>query len=98
MPTKKHPSPSTKPTTRSGLRLSCWLSAPIGLSLHHRVPSDPPEFPAYSRMHTPPLLTTGASDLTLGPFVMLRPLVRGGAVISAALCMSPCSPDHIIPR
>jgi hypothetical protein len=65
---------------------------------HHRVPSDPPEFPAYSRMHTPPLLTTGASDLTLGPFVMLLPLLRGGAVISAALCMSPCSPDHIIPR
>ena len=65
---------------------------------HHRVPSDPPEFPAYSRMRTPPLLTTGASDLTLGPFVMLLPLLRGGAVISAALCMSPCSPDHIIPR
>ena len=35
---------------------------------HHRVPSDPPEFPAYSRMHTPSLLTTGARDLrTLGP-------------------------------
>jgi hypothetical protein len=35
---------------------------------HYRVPSDPPEFPANSRMHTPPLLATGASDsLTLGP-------------------------------
>ena len=33
VPTKTQPSPSTKPTTHSGLRLSCWLSAPIGLSL-----------------------------------------------------------------
>jgi hypothetical protein len=32
------------------------------------VPSDSPDVPAFSRMRTPPLLATGASDsLTLGP-------------------------------
>ena len=65
---------------------------------HGRVPSDTPGFPAYSRMHSPPLLATGASELTLGPFTLLLPTHRGGALISVALCMSPCRSDHIIPR
>jgi hypothetical protein len=32
---------------------------------HNRVPSDPPGFPAYSQMHSPPLLAAGASELSL---------------------------------
>jgi len=65
---------------------------------HNRVPSDPPGFPAYSQMHSPPLLAAGASELTLGPFTMLLPPCGRGALISVALCMSPCRSDHIIPR
>jgi hypothetical protein len=48
-------------------------------------------------MHSPPLLATGASELTLGPFTMLLPPLGRGALISVALCMSPCRSDHIIP-
>jgi len=64
---------------------------------HFRVPSDTSGFPAYSRMHSPSLLAAGASELTLGPFTLLLPAHRGGALISVALCMSPCRSDHIIP-
>ena len=49
-------------------------------------------------MHSPSLLAAGASELTLGPFTLLLPAHRGGALISVALCMSPCRSDHIIPR
>jgi hypothetical protein len=65
---------------------------------HFRVPSDTPGFPAYSQMHSPSLLAAGASELTLGPFSLLLPSFHGGALISVALCMSPCRSDHIIPR
>src|SRR6266705_3449693 len=54
MPTKKHPSPSTKPTTQSGLRLSCWLSAPIGLSLiteYHRIHQSSQQIAGCTRRH-----------------------------------------------
>ena len=95
----KHPSPSTKPTTHSGLRLSCWLSAPFGLSLMFRVPTDSPDIPAYSRMQHLPLLTGWARDSNLRTVhAVTAHVLRGGALISVALCMSPCRSDHIIPR
>ena len=54
---------------------------------HVRVPSDTPGFPAYSRMHSPPLLATGASELTLGPFTLLLPtLVGARSFLSRSAC------------
>src|SRR5437870_4697656 len=72
MPTKKQPSPSTNPTTQSALSLSCWLSAPDGLSLilsttgSFRVSSIQPDA-------APVIAGRPGSRRTLGPFNLLPP-------------------------
>src|SRR5437870_5584070 len=87
----KQPSPSTKPTTHPmALSLSCWFSAPDGLSpvtsplyavgLTQPVPRDTPGFPAYSRMLTAWSPVRGAAPVACQGASYLRTVIVTAAV------------------
>src|SRR5215211_5489895 len=90
-PMEKHPSPSTKPITQPVvISLSCWFSAPTGLSLHidevyGEYRPDTPGFPAYSRVFYRIVTDPGGNEL----FCHLRTVIVTAAVyrgLVSALC------------
>src|SRR5437867_1703775 len=94
-PTEKHPSPSTKPRTQpSSTSLSCWFSAPPGLSLPtttdmvRRVPDGYTGFPAYSRMLTATLLPRRAT-IYLRTVIVTAAVYRGLALVLRAEALTP---------
>src|SRR5919198_3155806 len=88
---EKQPSPSTKPTIQSGvISLSCWFSAPIGLSLSipsrlGLVPVGFSGFPAYSRMLSVALLPHRATNVChLRTVIVTAAVYRGLASVLRA--------------